>query len=61
MQDKIVVISGATSGIGRVAAAKLAAMGARLVIIARDRTRGGDTLEELRAGDAWSSSGPSLC
>ena len=49
MRDKIVVISGATSGIGRVAAAKLAAMGARIVIIARDRARGGDTLEELRA------------
>ena len=49
MQDKVVVISGATSGIGRVAAAKLAAMGARIVLIARDRARGGDTLDELRA------------
>lgn len=49
MRDKVVVISGATSGIGRVAAAKLAAMGARIVIIARDRARGDDTLEELRA------------
>ncbi|HKY87910.1 MAG TPA: SDR family NAD(P)-dependent oxidoreductase, partial [Pseudorhodoplanes sp.] len=49
MQDKVVVMSGATSGIGRVAAAKLAAMGARIVLIARDRTRGDDTLSELRA------------
>ena len=49
MRDKVVVISGGTSGIGRVAAAKLAAMGARIVFIARDRARGGDTLDELRA------------
>ena len=49
MQDKVVVISGATSGIGRVAAAKLAAMGARIVFIARDRVRANDTLDELRA------------
>jgi NAD(P)-dependent dehydrogenase (short-subunit alcohol dehydrogenase family) len=48
MRDKVVVISGATSGIGRVAAAKLAAMGARIVIIARDRARGRDTLGQLR-------------
>jgi NAD(P)-dependent dehydrogenase (short-subunit alcohol dehydrogenase family) len=49
MRDKVVVISGATSGIGRVAAAKFATMGARVVMIARDRVRGDDTLSELRA------------
>jgi NAD(P)-dependent dehydrogenase (short-subunit alcohol dehydrogenase family) len=40
MKDKVVVITGATSGIGQVAAEKLAAMGARIVQVARDRERG---------------------
>ncbi len=40
MRGKTVVITGATSGIGQVAAEQLAAMGARLVLVARDQTRG---------------------
>ena len=48
MQDKIVVITGATSGIGAVAAEKLAAMGARILFIARDRARGEATQARLR-------------
>jgi NAD(P)-dependent dehydrogenase (short-subunit alcohol dehydrogenase family) len=48
MQGKTVVITGATSGLGRIAAARLAAMGARLVIVARDRRRGEATLAELQ-------------
>jgi len=48
MQGKTVVITGATSGIGEVAAHKLAAMGARIVFVARDRTRGEATLARLR-------------
>jgi NAD(P)-dependent dehydrogenase (short-subunit alcohol dehydrogenase family) len=40
MQGKTVVITGATSGIGWVAAQRLARMGARLVLVARDRERG---------------------
>jgi NAD(P)-dependent dehydrogenase (short-subunit alcohol dehydrogenase family) len=47
MQDKVVVISGATSGIGEVAARRLAGMGARIVLIARDKTRGQETLTRL--------------
>src|SRR5262245_28719565 len=48
MQGKVVVITGATSGIGRVAAERLAAMGARIVFVARDKARGEATLSRLR-------------
>jgi hypothetical protein len=37
-----------TSGIGEVAAEKLAEMGARIVLVARDRSRGEGTLARLR-------------
>jgi NAD(P)-dependent dehydrogenase (short-subunit alcohol dehydrogenase family) len=40
MQGKTVVITGATSGIGQVAAEALARMGARIVQVARDAGRG---------------------
>jgi NAD(P)-dependent dehydrogenase (short-subunit alcohol dehydrogenase family) len=49
MTGKVVVITGATSGIGKVAAEKLAGMGGRMVVIARDRRRGAATLERLRS------------
>src|SRR5207249_4559956 len=48
MQGKVVVITGATSGIGQVAAEKLATMGARMVLVARDKSRGEATLSRLR-------------
>ena len=48
MRGKTVVITGGTSGIGQVAAEKLAAMGARMVLVARDQTRGDETLTRLR-------------
>src|SRR5579864_3582672 len=48
MRGKVVVITGATSGIGQVAAEKLAAMGARMVLVARDRNRREATLAQLR-------------
>jgi len=47
MQGKTIVITGGTSGIGEVAALKLAAMGARIVLVARSRTRGEATLARL--------------
>ncbi len=48
MQGKTVVITGATSGIGEVAALRLAGMGARIVMVARSKTRGEATLARLK-------------
>jgi len=47
MKGKVVVITGATSGIGQVAAENLAGMGARIVQIARDRGRGEQAIRRL--------------
>jgi len=47
MNGKTVVITGATSGIGNVAAKTLAKMGARIVVVARDKSRGNATLARL--------------
>jgi NAD(P)-dependent dehydrogenase (short-subunit alcohol dehydrogenase family) len=47
MKGKVVVITGATSGIGEVAAQRLAGMGARIVLVARDAARGQKTLTRL--------------
>jgi len=47
-QGKVVVITGATSGIGKIAAERLAAMGARIVFVARDKVRGEAELARLR-------------
>lgn len=49
MQGKTVVITGATSGIGEVAAIRLAQKGARIVFTARDKKRADDTMAKLRA------------
>jgi NAD(P)-dependent dehydrogenase (short-subunit alcohol dehydrogenase family) len=46
---KVIVMTGATSGIGQIAAERLADMGARLVIVARDRARGAAMLAKLDA------------
>jgi NAD(P)-dependent dehydrogenase (short-subunit alcohol dehydrogenase family) len=48
MKGKTVVITGGTSGIGEIAAERLAQMGARIVLIARDKCRGKVTLARLR-------------
>jgi NAD(P)-dependent dehydrogenase (short-subunit alcohol dehydrogenase family) len=48
MQGKVVVITGGTSGIGQAAAEKLAGMGARIVVVARNKARGEATLAKLR-------------
>ena len=51
MEGKTVVITGATSGIGEVAAIRLAQRGARIVFTARDKIRADDTLAKLRAAN----------
>ena len=50
MKGKTVVITGGTSGIGEVAAVALAKIGARIVLVARDKTRGNATLARLNSG-----------
>ncbi len=47
MQGKTVVMTGATSGIGAVAALELAAIGARIVFVAREAARAEATLAAL--------------
>ena len=47
MHGKVVVITGGTSGIGQVAAERLAALGARIVLVARDKARSDATLARL--------------
>ncbi len=49
MQGKTIVLTGGTSGIGEVAALRLAGLGARMILIARDKERGEATLAKLEA------------
>ena len=49
MKGKTVVITGATSGIGEIAALTLTKMGARIVFVARDKSRADATLARLRS------------
>jgi len=52
VQNKTVVITGATSGIGEVAALALAHQGARIVLVARDGERGAATMAKLKGANA---------
>jgi NAD(P)-dependent dehydrogenase (short-subunit alcohol dehydrogenase family) len=47
LHDQVVVVTGGNSGIGKEAAAALAAMGATVVITARDEAKGQAALEEI--------------
>jgi NAD(P)-dependent dehydrogenase (short-subunit alcohol dehydrogenase family) len=48
LQNRTIIITGATSGIGEVAAIRLAERGARIVFTARDKARAEATLAKLR-------------
>ncbi len=48
LSDKVVVLTGGTSGIGSAAAKIYAALGATLVLLARDETKADRQIEELR-------------
>ncbi len=47
MKDKTVVITGATSGLGRATALQLAQKGASVVIIARNNTKANEVIKEI--------------
>jgi NAD(P)-dependent dehydrogenase (short-subunit alcohol dehydrogenase family) len=47
MNEKVVLITGATSGIGKLAAIRIAKRGPTVVIVARDPNRGKDAVNEI--------------
>src|SRR5215212_3378073 len=55
MDEKICLITGATSGIGKATAIGLADMGARVVMVGRDRGRGEAALAEIKERSANAS------
>jgi len=54
LKDKVAIVTGAGSGIGRATALRFAQEGARVVVVDRNETEGATTLKSLRAagGDA---------
>jgi len=54
VKGKTIVITGGTSGIGEVAAEALAQIGARIILVARSKSRAEATLARLRRSDAHS-------
>jgi NAD(P)-dependent dehydrogenase (short-subunit alcohol dehydrogenase family) len=49
MQDKVVLLTGGTAGIGKVAAQKLAAQGASVIIAARNEPKAQETIRIIKA------------
>jgi len=47
-KGKVVVVTGATSGLGKATAIDLAKRGARVLVVGRDSARANETLEELK-------------
>jgi NAD(P)-dependent dehydrogenase (short-subunit alcohol dehydrogenase family) len=61
MQDKVCLVTGSTSGVGRATAEALAALGAQVVLLARDRTRGEAAAREIAARTGRRSVSVLLC
>ena len=47
--EQVILVTGATDGLGKAVAMQLARAGATLLLHGRDETRGQHTLEEIRA------------
>ena len=47
--DKVVVITGATSGIGKATAFRVADLGVRLVLVGRNETKGIEVVSRIRS------------
>ena len=60
MNGELCVVTGATSGIGKAAASALARMGARVVLVARDRGRGEAALAEVADTVVYLASSPEV-
>jgi NAD(P)-dependent dehydrogenase (short-subunit alcohol dehydrogenase family) len=54
MRGKTIIVTGATSGIGEVAAIRLAELGARIVFTARDQARADATMAKLKRANGQS-------
>ena len=61
INEPVCLITGATSGLGRAAALKLAAAGADLVIVGRDRRRGEQVVAEIKAANPRANHTLLLC
>src|SRR2546429_7338531 len=55
IENKTVLVTGSTDGVGRLVARRLADQGARVLIHGRDRTRGERLLKEIRAAHRGSA------
>ena len=58
IENKTVLVTGSTDGVGRLVACRLADQGARVLIHGRDRTRGEQLLKEIGAANRGSHPGP---
>jgi NAD(P)-dependent dehydrogenase (short-subunit alcohol dehydrogenase family) len=55
IENKTVLVTGSTDGVGRLVARRLADQGARVLIHGRDRTRSEQLLNEIRAANRGSA------